>query len=203
MGAPYAKLKGTMMIERVLRAELPARARRQGRPAGARRGRARRGCELAALARDPRSRWSKAVERATATRTWRRPSRRAVREPRAGHRRLPERLRAAGRRAVGARRRRDRRADQRARRAPATTTSSSPRATGTRPTTARSPSRAASGPCTASQGTDGRRSCTPTLDAAPLDVIVDKGQDPGTEGYSGFDGTALARAAARARRRRR
>jgi nicotinamidase/pyrazinamidase len=32
----------------------------------------------------------------------------------------------------------------------------------------------------------------PGLDAAAVDVIVDKGQDPGTEGYSGFDGTALA-----------
>ncbi len=32
----------------------------------------------------------------------------------------------------------------------------------------------------------------PALDAAAVDVIVDKGQDPGTEGYSGFDGTDLA-----------
>jgi nicotinamidase/pyrazinamidase len=31
----------------------------------------------------------------------------------------------------------------------------------------------------------------PELDAAAVDVIVDKGQDPGTEGYSGFDGTGL------------
>ena len=30
------------------------------------------------------------------------------------------------------------------------------------------------------------------LDTAKVDVIVDKGQDPGTEGYSGFDGTDLA-----------
>ena len=30
------------------------------------------------------------------------------------------------------------------------------------------------------------------LDAAHVDVIVDKGTDPGTEGYSGFDGTGLA-----------
>jgi nicotinamidase/pyrazinamidase len=30
------------------------------------------------------------------------------------------------------------------------------------------------------------------LDAARVDVIVDKGRDPGTEGYSGFDGTNLA-----------
>jgi nicotinamidase/pyrazinamidase len=29
------------------------------------------------------------------------------------------------------------------------------------------------------------------LDAAAIDVIVDKGQDPATEGYSGFDGTNL------------
>src|SRR3954471_3884221 len=31
----------------------------------------------------------------------------------------------------------------------------------------------------------------PALDAAAIDMIVDKGQDPGTEGYSGFDGTNL------------
>jgi nicotinamidase/pyrazinamidase len=30
------------------------------------------------------------------------------------------------------------------------------------------------------------------LDSARVDVIVDKGRDPGTEGYSGFDGTDLA-----------
>ena len=33
----------------------------------------------------------------------------------------------------------------------------------------------------------------PGLDAARVDVIVDKGRDPSTEGYSGFDGTDLAR----------
>jgi nicotinamidase-related amidase len=32
----------------------------------------------------------------------------------------------------------------------------------------------------------------PSLDASRVDVIVDKGRDPGTEGYSGFDGTDLA-----------
>jgi nicotinamidase/pyrazinamidase len=32
----------------------------------------------------------------------------------------------------------------------------------------------------------------PDLDAAAVDVIVDKGQDRATEGYSGFDGTRLA-----------
>ena len=30
------------------------------------------------------------------------------------------------------------------------------------------------------------------LDAARVDVVVDKGRDPATEGYSGFDGTDLA-----------
>ena len=40
------------------------------------------------------------------------------------------------------------------------------------------------------QGTDGAR-LHPELDAAAVDVIVDKGQDPGTDGYSGFDGTNL------------
>jgi len=32
----------------------------------------------------------------------------------------------------------------------------------------------------------------PALDRSPIDVVVDKGQDPGTEGYSGFQGTGLA-----------
>src|SRR5262245_49835364 len=32
----------------------------------------------------------------------------------------------------------------------------------------------------------------PALDAARVDVVLDKGQDPDTEGYSGFDGTGLA-----------
>jgi nicotinamidase/pyrazinamidase len=32
----------------------------------------------------------------------------------------------------------------------------------------------------------------PALDREALDVVVDKGQDPGTDGYSGFDGTRLA-----------
>jgi nicotinamidase/pyrazinamidase len=31
----------------------------------------------------------------------------------------------------------------------------------------------------------------PSLDRARVDVIVDKGQNPGTEGYSGFDETGL------------
>ena len=31
----------------------------------------------------------------------------------------------------------------------------------------------------------------PALDRASIDVVVDKGQDPGTEGYSGFEGTRL------------
>jgi nicotinamidase/pyrazinamidase len=30
------------------------------------------------------------------------------------------------------------------------------------------------------------------LDPGPIDVVIDKGQDPGTEGYSGFEGTPLA-----------
>ena len=36
------------------------------------------------------------------------------------------------------------------------------------------------------------RSCTQRSTARPVDVIVDKGQNPGTEGYSGFDETDLA-----------
>ena len=41
------------------------------------------------------------------------------------------------------------------------------------------------------QGTDGAE-LHPALDRGPLDAIVDKGQDPGTEGYSAFDATSLA-----------
>jgi nicotinamidase/pyrazinamidase len=40
-------------------------------------------------------------------------------------------------------------------------------------------------------GTEGAE-LDPALDTTAIDVIVDKGQDPGTEGYSGFDGTSLA-----------
>ena len=41
------------------------------------------------------------------------------------------------------------------------------------------------------QGTPGAE-LHPALDTEPVDAIVDKGQDPATEGYSGFDGTNLA-----------
>ena len=41
------------------------------------------------------------------------------------------------------------------------------------------------------QGTHGAE-LHPALDTEPLDAIVDKGQDPGTEGYSAFDATSLA-----------
>ena len=41
------------------------------------------------------------------------------------------------------------------------------------------------------QGTPGAE-LAPTLDRAPIDVVVDKGQPVDTEGYSGFDGTDLA-----------
>ena len=40
------------------------------------------------------------------------------------------------------------------------------------------------------QGTEGAE-LHPALDRARIDMVVDKGQDPATEGYSGFDGTAL------------
>jgi nicotinamidase/pyrazinamidase len=33
----------------------------------------------------------------------------------------------------------------------------------------------------------------PALDVTQVDVVLDKGQDPGTDGYSGFDGTELER----------
>jgi nicotinamidase/pyrazinamidase len=32
----------------------------------------------------------------------------------------------------------------------------------------------------------------PALDREPIDAVIDKGQDPATEGYSGFDATNLA-----------
>src|SRR5215210_2436381 len=41
------------------------------------------------------------------------------------------------------------------------------------------------------QGTPGAE-LHPTLDAQAVDAIVDKGQDPGTDGYSGFEATGLA-----------
>jgi nicotinamidase/pyrazinamidase len=41
------------------------------------------------------------------------------------------------------------------------------------------------------QGTEGAE-LHPSLDRALIDVVVDKGQDPATEGYSGFDATNLA-----------
>jgi nicotinamidase/pyrazinamidase len=41
------------------------------------------------------------------------------------------------------------------------------------------------------QGTEGAE-LHPDLDSGAIDVIVDKGQDPGTDGYSGFDATGLA-----------
>src|SRR5215210_5220523 len=41
------------------------------------------------------------------------------------------------------------------------------------------------------QDTDGAQ-LHPALDRSAIDVIVDKGQDPDTKGYSGFDGTPLA-----------
>jgi nicotinamidase/pyrazinamidase len=41
------------------------------------------------------------------------------------------------------------------------------------------------------QGTPGAE-LHPALDSDAIDVVVDKGQDPGTDGYSGFDGTRLA-----------
>ena len=41
------------------------------------------------------------------------------------------------------------------------------------------------------QGSDGAELHS-ALDTGPVDAIVDKGQDPGTEGYSAFDATGLA-----------
>jgi len=41
------------------------------------------------------------------------------------------------------------------------------------------------------QGTRGAE-LHPALDQSRIDIVVDKGQNPGTEGYSGFDETELA-----------
>jgi nicotinamidase/pyrazinamidase len=40
------------------------------------------------------------------------------------------------------------------------------------------------------QGTEGAE-LHPSLESERVDVVIDKGTDPGTEGYSGFEGTAL------------
>jgi nicotinamidase/pyrazinamidase len=40
------------------------------------------------------------------------------------------------------------------------------------------------------QGTPGAE-LHPALDRSSVDVVIDKGSDPGTEGYSGFEGTEL------------
>ncbi len=42
------------------------------------------------------------------------------------------------------------------------------------------------------QGTEGAE-LHPRLERENLDVVIDKGQDPATEGYSGFEGTELER----------
>jgi nicotinamidase/pyrazinamidase len=42
------------------------------------------------------------------------------------------------------------------------------------------------------QGTEGAE-LHPKLDREPIDVVVDKGQDPAADGYSGFEGTELDR----------
>jgi nicotinamidase/pyrazinamidase len=41
------------------------------------------------------------------------------------------------------------------------------------------------------QGSEGAQ-LFPALERAEVDVVIDKGQDPGTEGYSGFEATNLA-----------
>jgi nicotinamidase/pyrazinamidase len=41
------------------------------------------------------------------------------------------------------------------------------------------------------QGTSGAE-LHPALDRSKIEVVIDKGQDPGTEGYSGFEATDLA-----------
>ena len=88
-------------------------------------------------------------------------------------------------------------------RSPSGSSSSSPPATGIRPTTARSwasrwtprsgraSTRPASGPSHCVQGTPGAE-LHPSLDRSKVDVVVDKAQDPNTQGYSAFHGGNLA-----------
>ena len=73
----------------------------------------------------------------------------------------------------------------------ATTTSCSRRATGTRATTAPFEAQGGPWPDHCVQGTEGAE-LHPDLDSGAIGIIVDKGQDPGTDGYSGFDATGLA-----------
>ena len=79
---------------------------------------------------------------------------------------------------------------QRARRAPATTTSSSPRATGIPPDHGSFAEQGGPWPVHCVAGTQGA-SCIPRSTQLPVDVIVDKGQAVDTDGYSGFEGTDL------------
>ena len=98
------------------------------------------------------------------------------------------------------RRRRDRRAASTSSPARATSTSSSPRATGTRPTTGPSPSgRPLAGPL---RGRHARRRAAPGARPSARGRDRRQGPGPGHRGYSGFEGTELEDAAARARHRR-
>ena len=102
-------------------------------------------------------------------------------------RRLPERLHAR-RRAGRARRRRDRRARERAGRRPALRAGGGhARLAPAGPRLVRRAGRAVA--ARTACRTPRARSCTRRSTASRVDVVVDKGQDPGTEGYSGFEAT--------------
>ncbi len=147
MYAPYVKLKGDADDRALLRAELLAQARAQGRGAGAR--------------RRPRARPGASAARRWCAIRWARPSRLDMvrttcqlrswpRVPRPHNRRLPERLHAGWSAARAPTATRSPAGSTRWP-PPATTTWSSPPATGTPPTTRRSPSTAVRGRCTASR----------------------------------------------------
>ena len=107
----------------------------------------------------------------------------------ARHRRLPERLHA-GRRARGPGRRRDRREDQRARRLGRLRPDRRhPRLASAGPRLVRRPGRAVARALR--RATARARSCTRHWTRPRSTSIVDKGQSPDTDGYSGFEGTDL------------
>ena len=184
--APYAKLKGTLMIERSFAPSFSLALARQGRPAGRRGGRARgpASSRCSALIREQ---MGKAVEAGhgdedmAATFTGRR-------DPRAHHRRLPERLHAPAARSpsptatrsparinalAALRRLRPRR--RHARLAPA------------RPRLVRRAGRAR-GRCTASQGTPGARAAPGARPRRRSTRSSTRARTRDTEGYSRLRG---------------
>ena len=194
-GAPYAKLKGPMMMEGRGSALVPARARAKDARLALEAARGGRGCGSARWRRVGRADGGAPATPATAaghggddprqpclialiivdyqndfagpTARWSVPAGRGDRRG-ASTRWRPRVTRARGRDA---------------RLAPA------------RPRLVRRAGRPWPPHCVAGHARE--RRCIPTSTRGPIDGIVDKGQDPGTEGYSGFEATGLAETAAR------